>query len=460
VRYRNLIPLNDTPSTRPFASSRSSFDAREPRRGFSYIPIAPGSAFPALGAGASRSRLGLVTPRRAWVETGDMSSRLASSRFARRFATSRVAVSASSTSLSRSFSSVGDRDVSPLAYELIEPPEGTPEAASAPLALVLHGLMGSGRNWRTFTRALSRRVADEGVPWRFALVDNLWHGNTYGDAKHRAARHPVEGPFLSAKHPNAPCAVDLAADAVAAVAEHIRLTTSSEDASCVPPGFPPAAAVIGHSLGGKIALRVLSKMKNNIPRANRVAAPRAQWWSLDTVPSGVATAQDPHGVRRVIEAVSSLPRVFESREAMRDALAATTHGRRRAFPSDLIDWLGTNLVARDPKLGASSPLNWVFDIGGVAALYDAYERRDDEALAVALEPPENAEVHVVRAARSTRWDDGVVSKLTEKNPSGGAFHTLPNAGHWVHVDNPDGLRALIAPELIRLGNELREYREK
>jgi pimeloyl-ACP methyl ester carboxylesterase len=38
-----------------------------------------------------------------------------------------------------------------------------------------------------------------------------------------------------------------------------------------------------------------------------------------------------------------------------------------------------------------------------------------------------------------------------------SLHVLPNAGHWLHVDNPDGLRALIAPELVRLGKELREY---
>ena len=37
------------------------------------------------------------------------------------------------------------------------------------------------------------------------------------------------------------------------------------------------------------------------------------------------------------------------------------------------------------------------------------------------------------------------------------LHVLPNAGHWLHVDNPDGLCALIAPELVRLGKELREY---
>ena len=405
-----------------------------------------------------------------------MSPGLALARVARRASWLVNATASTSASSARSFSSVGDRDAPPLAYELIEPPESTSpsEAASAPLAIVLHGLMGSGRNWRTFTRALSRRVADEGVPWRFALVDNLWHGRTFSDKTLRETRHPPPGPFRSAAFPDAPCAVDLAADAVAAVAEHIRTheyetheyeTHAGPQQGLVPPGFPPAAAVLGHSLGGKIALRALSKAQKSKALSKDAKdakdAPRAQFWTLDTVPSGVATASDPHGVRRVLDAVASLPREFASRDALRLALASSNE-KKASFPRDLVDWLGTNLAPVDARLGASSPLRWVFDIQGVAALYDAYEREDEEALAACVDPPPSHETRVVRAARSERWDDGVVRALESASAAPGArvrFHVLRDAGHWLHVDNPDGLRALIAPELVRLGKELREYGE-
>ena len=109
------------------------------------------------------------------------------------------------------------------------------------MALVLHGLMGSGRNWRTFARALSARLAAGGTPWRFALVDHVWHGRTFGDRTHREWRNPRVRDGV----PNGACAVDLAASAVGDFAAHVRATHPH----C------RVAAVIGHSLGGKIALR-------------------------------------------------------------------------------------------------------------------------------------------------------------------------------------------------------------
>ena len=77
-----------------------------------------------------------------------------------------------------------------------------------------------------------------------------------------------------------------------------------------------------------------------------------------------------------------------------------------------------------------------------------------------MDPPKAFETHVVRAAKSERWDARVVRALESASAMPGArvrFHVLPDAGHWLHVDNPDGLRALVAPELVRLGKELREY---
>lgn len=346
-----------------------------------------------------------------------------------------------------------DATVPPLACEWIEPPGDQSTtgagAGAAPVALVLHGLMGSGRNWRTFARALSARLAAGGTPWRFALVDHVWHGRTFGDRTHREWRNPRVETLV----PNGACAVDLAATAVGDFAAHVRATQPGQK----------VAAVIGHSLGGKIALRHLAKLGD----ASALPSHPTQWWSLDSVPSAVAHPDDdPHGVQRVIDAVRNhLPRTFAAREELGAALAASSRdGTRRSFPPDLVDWLGTNLAPVDPTAPASSPLTWQFDPDGAAALYDAY-KRDDGALRVALDPPTGVsgdgssptgvvhEVHVVRAERSTRWPRETVDALTARASTPGSrlrYHALANAGHWLHVDNPGGLRDVLAPEMARL----------
>ena len=57
-------------------------------------------------------------------------------------------------------------------------------------------------------------------------------------------------------------------------------------------------------------------------------------------------------------------------------------------------------------------------------------------------PPPGVEVHVVRAARSDRWSPADDAALAALRPPAYA-HTLADAGHWLHFDNPEGLLRLI-----------------
>ena len=67
------------------------------------------------------------------------------------------------------------------------------------------------------------------------------------------------------------------------------------------------------------------------------------------------------------------------------------------------------------------------------------------------QPPAGAAVHVVRAAHSDRWGDDVVGRLERLSARQDlSYHVLPNAGHWLHMENPTGLADMIAPELVGL----------
>ena len=68
------------------------------------------------------------------------------------------------------------------------------------------------------------------------------------------------------------------------------------------------------------------------------------------------------------------------------------------------------------------------------------------------------EITIVRGEKSDRWDPDVIQRLEtlaarQRNASEGtvSVHLLPNAGHWVHVDNPKGLLDIVAPKLASLG---------
>jgi hypothetical protein len=72
-------------------------------------------------------------------------------------------------------------------------------------------------------------------------------------------------------------------------------------------------------------------------------------------------------------------------------------------------------------------------------------------------PPPGCTIHIVRALRSDRWTPPLVGAVrdaaaaTAARPREGdgrtLLHELPDAGHWLHVDNLPGLLRLMRPYL-------------
>ena len=245
-------------------------------------------------------------------------------------------------------------------------------AADAPrAAFILHGILGSGRNWEGF----ARRWVAAAPAWRLCLVDLRNHGESKG--------------FMP------PQTLEALADDLGELAATV--------------GGPEW--VVGHSYGGKVAL--------HYARAY-AGAPLSRVWSLDSTPG--ASAGGGGEVERVIEAVGAAPQPVPDRATLRDWF------RAQGFSPMLAGWMTTNL--RQTPEG----LVWRFDVAGIAAMLADFRARD--AWDVLESPPAGVHVHLVRAGQSDRWTPDVLHRLAASQAE---VSVLPGAGHWLHVDDPDGL---------------------
>lgn len=198
--------------------------------------------------------------------------------------------------------------------------------------------------------------------------------------------------------------------------------------------------MIGHSMGGKV---VLEYVKQLAAAPGTLPLPK-QVWVLDARPGRV----DEHSgvvqsVNRVLHAIQSVPLPVPSRQWLLE------HMRDKGFSAGLTQWLGSNL-----HYEGRERYGWVFNMEGVLAMFDAYCRAD--YLPLLRSPPPGVTINLVRAAKSDRWDSAsvqvieeAVSRTADPSPHHGTtrFFELPDAGHWVHTDNPRGLLDMVLPSL-------------
>lgn len=258
-------------------------------------------------------------------------------------------------------------------------------AAPTRTAWFLHGLLGQGRNWRSFAKRLLEHPGVDSQAWRLLLVDLRCHG---GSAS-----------LFGGPHTIASAAADLA-----------RLATTV--------GAPDL--VVGHSLGGKVALAF----------AELSAAP-TRTWALDSMPGRVEG--DPHGVRSILAAVADLPPVLPSREGLQQAL------RTRVSPA-IAAWLASSLVPAVPGGPLAGPLRFHFAFQDALQLYEDYRVRD--CWEVVQKPPPGADVRLLCAGRSAGWSSPAVAGALAGLAS--RVHVIPDAGHWLHSTHPGEVAALLA----------------
>jgi esterase len=259
------------------------------------------------------------------------------------------------------------------------------EAGATKLALVLHGALGSGNNLRSLSLKLSKQRPE----YRFCLVDLRHHGESQG-----------------APPPNtlAACAQDLAA----------LLGQLGQEPE----------VIAGHSFGGKTALMFASLFPG---RAR-------QLWILDSNP-GSQEPSPANEVIRVIQAVRATTTPAVERAHVLAELMA------QGISSGTANWLATNLQRQ------ADGFVWRFNLDAIYELMLDYFRVD---LWPVLESGAgDSDYRVVVAERSDRWAPENRARLQAlvETTAQAKLHLVPNAGHWLHVDNPAFLLELMAKDL-------------
>ncbi len=249
-----------------------------------------------------------------------------------------------------------------------------PGATPARAAFVLHGILGSKTNWRT----LARRITAEDPSWALVLVDLRLHGASQG---------------MAPPHTLAAAARDL------------------DDLAATLP--LPVHGVVGHSFGGKVALAF--------------ARDRAAVSHLVVVDSNPGARPDRGGSEAslaALETLSSMGPTWERREDFLAAVLAAGHGR------DIAAWLAMNLEH------AERGFRLRLDVAAIRTLLDDYFVQD--LWDVLESPPPGRRATVVLGARSPVLDVAELERL-ERLQARRLLHldVIADAGHWVHVDQPD-----------------------
>jgi esterase len=272
-------------------------------------------------------------------------------------------------------------DMGTLSHVALTPEQGAPER----WVLFLHGLLGRGGNWRSF----ARRWVDAHPTWGVLLADLRLHG---GSQEGFSPPHTV----------------------TAAASDVLQLADAS-------PG--PVTAVVGHSLGGKVALAAVRARPAGFSRVAVLdASPAAR-------PDGVGSEQS----RDILALLRRLPQRFASRGAFVSEVESAGQ------PREIAQWLAMNLVPR-PEGGF-----WLsIDLEGMESLFRSVLTEDDWGVVSAV--PDGVRLTFIVGENSGVVETATRARLAQLPRV--SLEVIPRAGHWLHVDAPEATFAAVERALL------------
>ena len=245
--------------------------------------------------------------------------------------------------------------------------------------IFLHGLLGNGRNLKTFANKVCKVQNSRGY-----LIDMRGHGKSRIETFFPESRHSFEG-----------CVQDI-----------IQATSDLD-----------VESVVGHSWGGRMALQYAATVDN--PSLRRV-------WLLDTVPGKTNDSVD-----RVIHAVHQILQNEGAGGFERDQLIKRL--QELGVETSIAQWLALSYNKKN---------DFGFDLSVVLDILPDFKDQPFYELLKTILKKENVRVDLVRGGKNKEWDMDILKELQSiefANTGKFAVHVLPKAGHWVHVDDLHGL---------------------
>lgn len=242
--------------------------------------------------------------------------------------------------------------------------------------LMLHGILGRGENLAGLAKGWCAREPG----WGVVLADLRMHG----DSQRFAPPH--------------------------------TLAAATADVAALLAALPEVRAVAGHSFGGKVALGLLQAPPPGLEHV----------FVLDASPAARAERDPDELLCKVLASLRGLPARFA------DHASFGAHLSERGVPRALVLWLAKNLV-REPD-----GLRFGLDVEALDAMLADYDRVELWSLVQA--PPPSVALHFVVAGRSAVLAEPERARLQALADRGVlTLDLLPEAGHWLHVDDPDGV---------------------
>lgn len=266
------------------------------------------------------------------------------------------------------------------------------DATPSKWIVFLHGILGSGANWRTF----ARQIVSARPEWGALLVDLRLHG---------------ESQDFSPPHTLESAARDIV-DALPEVGDGA-----------------PVRAILGHSFGGKVAIELARQLAAS---ANGAVD---ELIVVDSTPSARPDRRGSSGVRHIVELLTELPTEFPDRNTF------TAWAEDRGVTRPTAMWLAMNVR----PIPNTTRFAFRLDIPAIRSMMDDYFERDTWPV-IEAPPPRSEGGGSMRTHLVAGGDSEVLDAADLERGRDGESITvdvIPNAGHWVHVDAPDALRALV-----------------